>query len=64
MEKTERKIGDSVLCEWDEGKLTRHTITDKKTGVSQSGIMYRVTPPLRLADKSDWIDSDWFHDPA
>lgn len=63
-EKTIRQIGDFVLCEWDKGKLTKHKITGRKSGVSQSGVMYRVDPPLRLCGSTDWIDSDWFCDPA
>lgn len=63
-EETIREIGDFVLCEWDEGKLTKHKITDKKHGASQSGVMYRVSPALRLSSENHWIDSDWFFDPA
>ena len=62
LEKTDRKIGDDVLCEWDSGVITRHTIADKKTGVSQSGVMYRVNPALRRTSNADWIDSEWFFD--
>ncbi len=60
----ERKIGDKVLCEWDEGRLTEHEITGIKKGVSQTGIMYQVSPKLRLTNECDWIDSGWFFDVA
>ena len=57
-----RSIGDFVLCEWDKGKITSHRITNKKNGLSQSGVMYQVDPPVRLSGSTAWIDSDWFYD--
>ena len=60
------KAGDEALTDFDfQGrgmKLVR--ITERIEGTkSQSGICYRVAPPLRGGDAATLYDADWF-DPA
>lgn len=36
------------------------TILERKEGVSQSNVMFRVSPALRNCGPHDWIDAAWF----
>jgi hypothetical protein len=54
------KVGDVVETSFS-GKLTRHTITKVETGfVSQSGVMYRVSPAVTGNTWGDYFDQAWF----
>ncbi len=59
--------GDRVSIDWElNGRETTYTITARMVcngpgeQKCQSGVMFRVQPPLRLRGPDDWIDSDWF----
>lgn len=42
-------------------KIAEVTITEvKHTPMSQSGISYRVIPPLEKRNENAWYDADWF----
>ena len=57
--------GDRATTDYSgRGRTTTHTIVDRSDtrehGPSQSGIMFRVTPPVRGSCAHHWIDADWF----
>lgn len=59
------KIGDKAKTMYNEGRFpTVVTITgrcaDGTQGCSQSGVLYRVDPPLRGGNSNTWYDADWF----
>ncbi len=44
------------------GKLTIHCIVERRWvgGVSQSGIVFRLDPPIASSKTEDeWVDADW-----
>lgn len=61
------KAGDIVETDYN-GKKTRVTITEidstRANGHSQTGIMFRVEPPLKNgvvnSKNNSWYDSAWF----
>jgi len=56
------KVGDKVYTHWDNAK-TEHevVVVDYNSKISsQTGVMVRVKPALRLLASQDWIDSAWF----
>jgi len=55
--------GDQALSDFNRlGHLELFKILDRKTGTSQSGILFKAHPPMRNhADEYHWIDADWFH---
>jgi hypothetical protein len=55
------KVGDSVYTTFYHGHITKHMIITCQTGVCQSGVMYRVDPPLPRCVADDWIDEGWFY---
>lgn len=58
------QIGDDALTDFNGKELTKVKIIDKdcsrKHGHSQSGTMFRVSPPLKHGSISTWYDADWF----
>ena len=58
------KAGDEALTDFNGRGLTLVLITERIEGArSQSGICYRVSPPLKGGDEQSRYDADWF-DPA
>jgi hypothetical protein len=56
--------GDEALTDFNGHGLTLVIIAARRDGTrTQSGICYRVRPPLKGGDSSTWYDADWF-DPA
>ena len=57
------RVGQDALTRYN-GPLTRVTIIEidytHRHGHSQSGIMFRVDPPLKHGDAQTWYDADWF----
>lgn len=59
------KIGDKAKTMYNGGRSpTVVTIidrcADRTQGCSQSGVLYRVDPPLRDGKPNTWYDADWF----
>jgi len=60
------QAGDEALTDFNgPGPLVRVRIVERDDkrlhGHSQSGIMFRVTPPiLRNGNGASWYDADWF----
>lgn len=55
---TEFEIGQSVWTDFN-GKWQKVTLTDKKYGQCQGGVMYRTNPPI---GSGDYISIGWFYD--
>lgn len=54
------KVGDEALTDFNRG-WTLVRIIERIDGTkSQSGIQFRVDPPLRGRDKATLYDADWF----
>ena len=63
MSKEGRKLnaGDKAVTDFNGGGLTLVTITERIDDTrSQSGICYRVSPPLKGGDERSQYDADWF----
>ena len=61
----ELQIGDEALTDYNgPGPLVKVRIIDRDClrtyGHSQSGILFRVAPPLRNGTSASWYDADWF----
>ena len=59
------KVGDDAVTEFNmSGPLARVRIAEAdytwRHGHSQSGTMFRVTPPLKNGTLESWYDADWF----
>ncbi len=55
------KAGDDALTDFNGNGLTLVRIVQRIEGTrSQSGICYRVMPPLKGGDESTQYDADWF----
>lgn len=53
-------VGAVVFTDYS-GKLSQHTITERKEGTCQSGIMFRVAPCVKGGGGiNEWFDADWF----
>ena len=53
--------GDQAVTDFNGHPYTRVTILERAEGCcSQSGIMFRVTPPLQAGFADPWYDADWF----
>lgn len=57
--------GDDALTDFNgRGTLVRVRIVERddqrRHGHSQSGIMFRVHPPLKYGTAASWYDADWF----
>lgn len=66
---TQFQCGDLVSCDWNHtGHVTVHRILWKRTGErgSQTGTVFKVTPPVHKPDPAlkgydqGWIDAAWF----
>ena len=61
------QIGDSAKTDYN-GSWSAVSIIDRddtrKRGHSQSGILFRVNPPLRNGTAQSWYDADWFEPTA
>lgn len=57
-------IGDRVCAYYARPRKTWHTIVavdaERRNGNCQSGVMYKVKPPMEKGRDDAWIDSDWF----
>jgi hypothetical protein len=54
------QVGDKVKTKFS-GRWTMHTITERRENqVSQSRILFRVTPYVSGSSSRDGIDADWF----
>lgn len=54
------QVGDKVTTNFS-GRRTVHTITERRENqVSQSRILFRVTPYVPGSSGRDGIDADWF----
>jgi hypothetical protein len=60
------KIGDYAVTDYNgPGPLTRVRIVGRVDGArTQSGIIYRVDPPLKNGTAASWYDADWFEPAA
>jgi hypothetical protein len=58
------QVGDSATTDYDDRGPAHVRIVersdDRRHGHSQSGIMFRVHPTLRLGNAGSWYDADWF----
>ena len=56
------EIGDMVMTDFNKtGHFTAPKITDVSTdNMCQTGVSYRVMPPLRNCTSQSWIDEAWF----
>lgn len=57
--------GDEALTDYNgPGPLARVRIVERDDtrthGHSQSGILFRVSPPLKHGTATTWYDADWF----
>ena len=57
--------GDMAQTDYNgEGRIVRVRIVERdetrRHGVSQSGILFRVDPPLQHGTSWSWYDADWF----
>lgn len=57
--------GDEALTDYNgPGPLARVRIVERDDtrthGHSQSGILFRVSPPLKHGTAANWYDADWF----
>ena len=57
---TNLQPGDKALTEYNGRGTDIVTITNRKEGISQSNVMFRVSPSLRNCGPHDWIDAAWF----
>lgn len=64
----ELQAGDYALTDFNGKGLTRVRIVQRggrrDYGHSQSGILFRVDPPLKGGDSMTWYDADWFEPDA
>jgi hypothetical protein len=55
------QVGDEALTDYSGNGMTLVVITERFTGTkSQSGICFRVKPPLEKYDPFAMFDADWF----
>lgn len=55
------QVGDAARTDFNRGQVTPVTITARKElAFSQSGVMFRVSPPLHGGDLDSWYDAGWF----
>ena len=55
------KVGDKALTDFNGKGMTVVTITSRHEGTrSQSGICYKVDPPLKGGSEESLYDADWF----
>lgn len=55
------QVGDKAVTDFNGKGLTTVVITDRNDNASsQSGVSFRVDPPLKGGDGWTWYDSDWF----
>lgn len=53
-------VGARVTTDFSK-RITTHTIiTRMAPATSQSGVLYKVSPPVPGAGDDAWIDADWF----
>ncbi len=54
------QVGDEAVTDYKRG-ITVVRIIGRVVGTkSQSGICFRVSPPLEKYDPGAWYDADWF----
>lgn len=53
--------GENAMTDFNGKGFTKVTIIERKSPASsQSGILFRVEPPLKGGDRETWYDADWF----
>lgn len=61
----ELKVGDEAVTDYNgPGPMARVRIVEadytRRHGHSQSGVLFRVAPPLKNGTAQCWYDADWF----
>ena len=58
------RVGQDALTDYNGSGMTRVEIVEadytRRHGHSQSGILFRVAPPLKNGTTQSWYDADWF----